>query len=219
MIRPAILMLATAVGISTGANAQAQEGYNNQPGINYEDCDNCLTFPKEFMQVEKDALLDLAALQPERRLDFLEGEWQLYYPGDKPVAFEKFDWWLPGIVLEATQDWSLDPSHYDKIPWRAKSYFRYYEDPGRWQFQWISSNTSSLFSGRLENGNVMAFYENEFAGGPNHLELIYPSRYVFRNITNDSFVVEWYDSTDGGKTYANLAWRLFYKRRVNQFAN
>ena len=65
----------------------------------------------------------------------------------------------------------------------------------------------------------MAFYENEFHGGPNHLELRYPAKYVMRNVTRDSFVVEWYDSDDGGETYKNLAWRLYYKRRSNQFAD
>jgi hypothetical protein len=214
-------ILPVAIAVATGLNGavEAQEGYNDQPGINYEQCENCLTFPDEFMQVEPGALLDLAAMPAERRLDFLVGEWQLYYPADEPAAFEAFRWWLPGRVLEATQDWSLDPAHHDKIPWRARSYFRYYKDPGRWQLQWISSNTSSLFSGGLENGNVMAFYENEFFGGPGHLQLRYPAKYVFRNITKDSFVVEWYDSADEGKTYAHLTWRLYYRRRVNQFAD
>ena len=219
MRKRVILFIALVFGIGASNAVEAQKAYNDQPGINYGECDNCLTFPEDFMKVEPEALLDLASMRPERRLDFLVGEWQLYYPEDEPAAFEVFRWWLPGKVLEGSQDWSLDPAHRDKIPWRAKSYFRYYEDPGRWQFQWISSNTSSLFSGRLEGDNVMAFYENEFFGGPSHLEFSYPAKYVFRNITADSFVVEWYDSTDGGKTYKNLAWRLFYKRRINQFAN
>ena len=219
MNKRVVLIVVVVFGVSASNAAEAQEGYNDQPGISYEQCENCLTFPEEFMKVKPGALLDLASMRPERRLDFLVGEWQLYYPEDKPAAFEEFRWWLPGKILEASQDWSLDPAHHDKIPWRAKSYFRYYEDPGRWHFQWISSNTSSLFSGRLEDDNVMAFYENEFSGGPNHLKFSYPAKYVFRNITRDSFVVEWYDSSDDGKTYKNLAWRLFYKRRINQFAN
>lgn len=209
------ILLAAAFSDSTAA----QEGYNNQPDVNYENCENCLTFPKEFMKVSPEELLDLAALPPERRLDFLIGEWQMYYPEDKTTGFEIINWWLPDVVIEAAQDWSLDPVHNDKIPWRARSFFRYIEDPGRWQFQWISSNTSSLFSGGLEKGNVMVFYENAFSGGPAHLEFSYPSKYVFRNITQNSFVVEWYDSTDGGKSYTDLSWRLYYKRRVNQFAD
>ena len=64
----------------------------------------------------------------------------------------------------------------------------------------------------------MVFYDNEFSGAPNHLTFGYPAKYVFRNITKDSFVVERYDSTDDGKTCKNLAWRLLYRRRVNQFA-
>jgi hypothetical protein len=186
--------------------------------VDETDCENCPVFPERFMEVNPAELLDLAALPPERRLDFLVGEWQLYYPADEPAAFESFSWWVPGVVLEGLQDWALDPMHRDKIPWRARSFFRYVDDPGRWQFQWVSSTTSSVFSGSLEEGSVLAFYENEFAGGPKHLAFRYPARYVFRNITKDSFLVEWYDSTDGGETYTKLAWRLYYKRRVNQFA-
>jgi len=113
-----LVVAAAAIGVCAGVEnaAQAQQGYNNQPGINYEQCENCLSFPEEFMKVEADAVPDLASMKPERRLDFLVGEWQLYYPEDQTAAFETFYWWLPGKVLEASQDWSLDPSHHDKIP-------------------------------------------------------------------------------------------------------
>ena len=195
----------------------AQEGYNNDPNTDYSKCDNCLTFPEEFMQVDENERIDFTEIEAERQMDFLIGEWQLYYPEDKSPAFEIFKWFHEGIIVEGYQDWALDSNHLDKIPWRAKSFFRYVKEEERWQFQWITTNSYSIFSGKLEPNNTFVFYENEFHGDPLKLKFTYPAKYVFKNITKNSFVVEWYDSEDNGKTYPFLAWRLYYKRRANPF--
>ena len=39
-------------------------------------------------------------------------------------------------------------------------------------------------------------------------------RYVFRNITAESFIAEEYRSADGGETFDILKWRLLYRRRA-----
>ena len=192
-----------------------QEGYNNNANIDYSKCDNCLVFPEEFMQVDKDELIDFSEIPYERQLDFLIGEWQLYYPEDKSPGFEIFEWFHEGLVIEGLQDWSLDPSHLDKIPFRAKSFFTFIKEENRWQFHWITASTSSIFSGKLENNDAFVFYENAFHGDPLKLKVTYPAKYIFKNITKKSFVVEWYESEDNGKTYPFLIWRLFYKKRIN----
>ena len=173
--------------------------------IKYSKCENCLIFPDKFMLVEKTSLIDFSLISPEKQLDFLIGNWQLYYPGDTIAARESFKWFSKGKVMEANQEWISG--------WKAKSFFRYVSNQNRWQFQWITPDTSSLFSGGLSSDNMFVFYENEFEGGPNKLYFQYPAKYVFKNITKNSFMVEWYESNNNGDTYPILKWRLFYKRK------
>lgn len=55
-------------------NAQAS-GVPAKPEVSQ--CDNCDDFPAALLEVDDSELLDLASLPPERRLDFLVGEWEL----------------------------------------------------------------------------------------------------------------------------------------------
>ncbi len=186
------------------------------------ECDNCAFFPDEFLRVDPADLLDLASLLPERRLDFLIGEWELLFPfedpdqgihytADMPIGFEIFDWFVPNKILQAYQEWPFTSG--GGMPFRAKSDFRYMEDDGRWQMTWLTSGSTAIYTGGLEPGGAIALYEYHWSGDADNQQLTRGMLYVFRNITRDSFLAEMYMSTDGGETYDQIDWRVRYRRR------
>jgi hypothetical protein len=200
--------------------SRARPGVPEHPDVSQ--CDNCNVFPKEFLEVDDSALLDLASLPPERRLDFLVGEWELIFPADlpeqgvhytadQPIGFEIIDWFVEDRILEAFQEWPF--TNKGGPPFRAKTDFRYVAEEDRWQMVWLTVGASGVFTGGLGDGGVFAFYEHEFTGGRRNLELKPGMRYVFRNITTDTFIAEEYRSSDGGETFDILKWQLLYRRR------
>jgi hypothetical protein len=207
--------------LAVASPALAQSGVPEDPDVSQ--CDNCDVFPAEWLLVDAAELLDLAALPPKRRLDFLIGEWELLFPADlpeqdlhfttdDPVGFEIIDWFVKDRVIEAFQEWPFTGK--GKIPFRAKTDFRYVEDEDRWQMTWLTTGSSGVYTGGLEEGGVIAFYEHEFTGGRRELQFREGMRYVFRNITQDRFLAEEWNSADGGKTFDVLKWRLLYRKRV-----
>jgi len=187
------------------------------------ECDNCDDFPDELLEVDPLELLDLASLPEARRLDFLIGEWELifpadipedgvYYTVDQPVGFEIFEWFVREKVIHAFQEWPFTSG--GAFPFRARTDFRYIEAEDRWQMTWLTTSSSGVYTGGLEEGGVIAFYEHEFTGGRRRLDFQQGMRYVFRNITQDHFVAESYFSGDDGKTFEILKWRLYYRRRT-----
>jgi len=200
--------------------ALAQTGVPAKPDVSQ--CDNCKDFPRELLVVDKRDLLDLASLPPERRLDFLIGEWELIFPIDEPkqgmhytveepIGYEIIDWFVKDKILQAYQEWPF--ANKGKAPFRAKTDFRYIDLEDRWQMTWLTVGASGIFTGGLEEGSVIAFYEHEFTGDRRKLGFQEGMRYVFRNMTRDSFIAEEYRSADGGKTFDILKWQLLYRRR------
>jgi hypothetical protein len=186
-------------------------------------CDNCDDFPKELLEITDSELLDLASLPPARRLDFLIGEWELIVPADspeegirytvdQPVGYEIIDWFVKDKILQAFQEWPF--TNKGKPPFRARTDFRYIADEERWQMTWLTVGASGVFTGGLEDGGVIAFYEHQFTGDSRELALKEGMRYVLRNITQNTFVAEEYRSADGGETFDVLKWRLLYRRRT-----
>ena len=186
-------------------------------------CDNCDVFPAEFLEVDTSNLIDLDSLPPQRRLDFLIGEWELIFPAkipeqgihytiDQPVGFEVIDWFNKDRVLSAFQEWPF--TNQGKMPFRAKTDFRYIKDEDRWQMTWLTNATTGIYSGGLETNGVFSFYEHEITGSRRLVRFEEGARYLFRNITPNQFLAEWYESADGGKTFNILKWRLLYRRRV-----
>lgn len=196
---------------------------HHAPGVlDLSQCDNCGDFPAEWLHVEESSLLDLASLPPERRLDFLVGEWEILFPyrneeegvrytREQPVGYELIDWFVEGTVLEAFQEWPFTGG--GAIPFRAKSDFRYREEEGRWEMIWLAGRATGLFIGGLEADGSFALYEHEFTGDRRRLGTRLGMRYVFRNISRDRFLVEEYRSSDGGATFPILKWRALYRRR------
>ncbi len=219
-------MLAVGVGLVGEASSAPGEPPPGRRGVpatpDVSQCDNCDDFPREFLEVDPAELLDLASLPPERRLDFLIGEWELIFPAvipeqdvlytvDQPVGFEIVEWFVPNRVLQAFQEWPFTSK--GRPPFRAKTDLRYDKDARRWQMLWMTGSSSSLFVGGLEDGAI-ALYEHEFAGEGRRVELVPAMRYVFSNITRNTFIAEEYQSSDGGRTHDILKWQLLYRRRV-----
>ena len=214
-MRSASLLLFLALPI-------AQASIPENPDLSQ--CDNCDVFPDEFLAVNEADLIDLESLRPERQLDFLIGEWELIFPYvneeqnqhytvDQPVGFEIIDWFVKDKILQAFQEWPFTGK--GKKPFRAKSDFRYIEKEDRWQMTWLTNSSTAIYSGGLESESVIALYEYHFTGGRRSLVTDggHAVRYLFRNITKDRFLVEWYESDDGGKTFNILKWRLLYRKR------
>ena len=178
-------------------------------------CLNCEEFPSEFLEVDEKDLLELNSVAPERLLDFLIGEWEIYYPGAERAGYEIFQWFRNDKVIEAFQEWSFAAS--GEIPWRGKSFYQYVQGEERWHFNWAPADgPGALWTGGLEaDGREIVFYEYDFSGDARQLRLKPDLRYVMKNITQDHFLVEMYRTDDGGKTYALLRDRLYYKRRTN----
>lgn len=186
-------------------------------------CDNCDDFPDAWLHVDPEELLDLAALPPERRLDFLIGEWELLFPyedeekgfhfsREQPIGYDIFRWFVPDGVIEGFQEWPFtSKGHW---PFRARTDFRYVKPEDRWQMTWITGTSAGFYTGGLEDSGVFALYEHEPVGDRHKLSLSPGMRYVFRNITGNRFLAEEWNSADGGKTYTTLNWRLLYRRRL-----
>jgi hypothetical protein len=199
-----------------------QSGVPESPDVS--ECDNCDAFPETLLAVEAKDLIDLEALPPERRLDFLIGEWDLIFPADipdqgihytvdEPIGGEVIDWFVEGRILQAFQEWHPFTSQ-GKPPFRARTDFRYVASEDRWQMTWLTPGSSGIYTGGLEKDGVIAFYEHEITGNRREVKFRDGMRYVFRNITRDHFLAESYFSADDGKTFDILKWRLLYRRRT-----
>lgn len=187
-------------------------------------CDNCKNFPDDWLEVDESDLLDLESMRPERRLDFLIGEWEILFPyedqenglrytTEDPVGFDIFTWRDGGkTVIDGFQEWPFTSG--GKYPFRSRTDFRYVKDEGRWQMIWLPNVSTGIYTGGLEEDGVIALYEHEPTGGRKDLSLRLNMRYVFRNITNDTFIAEEWNSADGGATYPILKWRVLYRRRA-----
>jgi len=216
-----MVVLSSLVSSFALAAVEPPRGVPAKPDVSQ--CDNCDVFPQSLLAVEGKDLLDLASLPAERRLDFLVGEWELIMPADipeqgvhytvdQPVGYEIIDWFVEGRVLHAYQEWPFTSK--GGFPFRARSDFRYVADEDRWQMTWLTSGASAIYSGGLEPGGVIAFYEHLITGTRRKVRFKEGMRYVFRNITQSRFIAESYFSGDGGKTFDILKWRVLYRRRT-----
>ena len=197
---------------------RAQVPLPSNPDVS--NCDNCDTFPEEWLQAEPGQLLDFKSIAPERRLDFLIGEWALYFPdgepGDEnyyspeePVGYETFEWYMPNKVIQADQYWGDK----DNPGFRARSDFRFVGEENRWQMTWLAPTMHALFTGGYEGHGIFSFIEYEPIGDRQKLKLVSGMRYVFRSITKDQFVAEeWRQEKDGVGPFTSLRWRLLYRR-------
>ncbi len=203
---------AAAVSFATFANAYALDTGDL---VDTSMCVNCDQYPAEFLEIDESARLDLSSQPPERLLDFLIGEWEIFHPGDERAGFEIYEWFVSEKVIEAFQEWTYFAS--GEVPWRGRSYYQYVPDEKRWHFNWApGDNAGALYTGGLESdGLEIAFYEYDFVGDAKSLTLKPSMRYVLKNITQDHFLVEMFRTKDGGKSYPFLRERLYYKRRTN----
>jgi len=67
------MMVTLSLAISLLSHASPQAPAPAADAIDVSQCDNCKDFPAEWLRVDPSELLDLEALPPERRLDFLIG--------------------------------------------------------------------------------------------------------------------------------------------------
>lgn len=215
------LLINTGIGVAT---CQAQTAIGN---IDVSQCDNCDAFPSEWLLVEDKQLIDHSALPPARRLDFLIGEWELFFPKgapgdedyspqDKPIAHERFTWFGDKAAIHGDQYWG------DKEApgFQARSDFRYVAKQERWQWTWLTTSTAAMMNGGYAADGTMAFREFNFDGDRHDLTLA-PSnnhiQYVFRNVTGDQFIQEeWRQSEAGVGPYNKLMWQVLYQRVENE---
>jgi len=210
MLTLCLPLLAAAVSAATLASAG---GALPPPhGTDESECDNCELLSGEAIDVPEEDRIDFDAIAPERRLDFLEGTWVLYYP-EQRRGTEVFSWLYRKETLHAFQDWRVFGT--DDSDFFAHSYYRYVADEDRYQFVWIATRTYSVFSGGWEDGNTLAFYEYTWSGDARALALEKrPVRYVFTNISRDQFLVEWQEDRDGDGVYEKTMWRVLMRREV-----
>ncbi len=77
---------------------------------------------------------------------------------------------------------------------------------GQWKQTWVDNQESYLpFSGGME-GNTRYFFQEFKKNGS-----LVQQKMVFRNITADSFIWDWMNSADSGKSW-NVAWSISYQR-------
>ena len=188
--------------------------WSQEATIDESSCVNCAKFPEQFLEIDESERLDLNALPRERALDFLIGEWDIYYPDEDRAGYEVYSWFTQGKMIQAFQEWIFF-SKPGEIPWRGMSYYQYVPDQQRWHFNWVpGDNHGALYTGRVsDDGKEIIFFENEISGDAKTLNLKPDMRYILKNITRDSFLVETTRTHDGGKTYTELRERLFYKKR------
>lgn len=181
-------------------------------GTDESECDNCELLFGDAVDVPEEDAIDFEAIAPERRLDFLVGTWVLYYPKERRGT-EIFSWYWGNETLHAFQDWRV--FDIDDSDFFAHSYYRYVADEDRYQFIWVATRTYSVFSGGWEDGNTLAFYEYSWTGDVHDLTLEKkPVRYVFTNISQDQFLIEWQEDRDGDSVYEKTLWRLLMKRQA-----
>lgn len=187
-------------------------------------CDNCDVFPSEWLTANPEELIDFEKLLPERRLDFLIGDWELYFPegtpgddkytaSDKPIGFESYEWYIPNNVIQADQYFGDK----ENPGFRARSDFRYVVSEDRWQMTWLAPVAHSIFTGGYDGHGVFSFIEHKAKGNRRKISFSPGMRYVFRNITEDQFVIEeWRQKEDGVGSFTFLIWRAMY-RRIDSF--
>jgi hypothetical protein len=201
----------------------AQTPLPSNPDIS--NCDNCDTFPSEWLTANPEELIDFEKLSPERRLDFLIGDWELYFPNgapgdenyttaDEPIGFETYEWYIPDEVIQADQYWG----NKENPGFRARSDFRYIEDQERWQMTWLAPTAHSIFTGGYDGHGIFSFIEYVAKGDRRKVSFAPGMRYVFRNITEDQFVIEeWRQKEDGVGPFTSLRWRAMYRRTIKDF--
>jgi hypothetical protein len=217
-MRCSIFLVSSVFVLVAPVTCGAQTPLPTDPDIS--NCDNCDVFPNEWLSADPDQLIDLDGLPPERRLDFLVGEWALFFPvgklgdedyhsADEPIAHESFEWYVPDKVIQADQIWGSkeDPG------FRARTDFRYVAEQDRWQMTWLAPTASGFFTGGYDGHGVISFVEYLPTGDRSKLSLTPGMRYVFRNISKDQFVAEeWRQKKDGIGPFTILRWRVLYRR-------
>jgi hypothetical protein len=187
-------------------------------------CDNCKDFPEEWLEVRDEDRIDLQSLPPQRRLDFLIGEWEVLFPYKSPDGTTEYDRWMPvGFdvfswrdpsqkIIDGIQEWPFTSG--GRFPFRAHTDFRYFEDQDRWQMTWLTNSSAQFYTGGLEKDGVIALYQHKPVGDRKDIKMEKGMRYVLRNITSRTFLTEEWNSSDGGETYNIIKWRALYRRRT-----
>lgn len=81
---------------------------------------------------------------------------------------------------------------------------------GTWKQTWVDNQNSFLsFTGGSGDNGKTRFFSQEFT---NRKGALVKQKMVFRDITNRSFVWDWMNSSDSGKTW-NTGWSIDYKRK------
>ncbi len=189
----------------------------------YTSCQNCSSFPEEWLGVARADLLEFDSVEPERRLDFLLGDWVIYFPSGKPgeagyispeeiVAHETFEQFGDKGVIEAFQYYGAQ----ENPGFIARSDFRFIGDENRCLWTWMTSTSHAVMTGGATSLGVMQFKEYNTVGSRSDINLEPASTrsiYFFRNITRDQFIQEeWRQQSAGDGPYNQLIWRALYRR-------
>ena len=82
---------------------QTEETAARDHGMDLSECENCEALTGTLIEVPTGERIDFDEIAPERRLDFLIGEWVLYYPEDRRGT-EIIEWHYKNETLHAFQD-------------------------------------------------------------------------------------------------------------------
>ena len=214
---PLILFANLVVSITA---CQAQPTHEN---ADVSQCDNCEFFPLEWLQIDDEKAIEFDTLPPDQHLDFLVGDWNLYFPNgkpgdddyqspDEPIAHERFEWFGKKVSIHGDQYWGDK----DAPGFQARSELRYVAENDRWQWTWMTIGSYALMSGGIAPDGSIVFRQFVLEGDQNNLT-ISPDKdhiqYVFRNVTADQFIQEeWRQAESGIGPYNRLMWRVLYRR-------
>ncbi len=150
--------------------------------------------------------LDLAALSPERRFDFLVGTWDILVD-DKIVGVATFTKIIEGTALEQEEVYFQNGTS-------SKALISYaYREQKKWIQSWIDIWGFHLVSkGGLE-GNAMVLYTTT-RYFEDAVEAQVLARQIFSDVTEAGFQYAWEISQDEGKTWTFNNGSYYARREV-----
>jgi len=146
-------------------------------------------------------------IKPENLFDFWIGNWDLTWESSSGdgIGENVIIKILENKVIQENFKVLNDPNIQGFI---GKSWSVYNQNNGIWYQTWVDNQGAYLdFIGEIDGENRIFKRSITKADGSVILQ-----RMVFSNISENSFIWDWENSTDGGKTW-NLQWRINYKRK------
>ncbi len=179
-------------------------------GQNTSECSNCELLAGPLIEVSSADRIDFDQISPDRRLEFLLGDWVVHFPREARGT-ETFRWHYEGESIHGLQRLpGQAPAEDDFL---AHSFYRFVANEERYEMVWIARNTWTVFSGAFEGRNTLALYKHEWAGDAEGLSLSQPKvRHVLKNISDDQFLVEVQEDRDEDGAYELVRWRALMKR-------